>query len=113
MSDKVTVKALDTFHISNVSSDNLVEGDVFLVSEQDAARLEKQGLAERGGTTSKAINAEGGNPDLRPDTREEIDAERGFEAGKGLIGAPANKMADAPANKATSTAPARTARKGK
>jgi hypothetical protein len=27
------MKALDTLHISNVHADNLVEGDVFIVSE--------------------------------------------------------------------------------
>lgn len=85
MSDRVTMKALDTMHISNVSAENLVEGDAFTVSETDAKRLEAAGLAERGGTAAKAVNAEAATSD-RPDTREEIDADRGFKEGR-VIGA--------------------------
>ena len=106
MAEQVTMTALDTVHISNVSAENLQKGDVFIVSEADAKVLEANGAAERGGTASKAVNA--GNqsrPDLRPETREEIDAERGFEEGKGLIGAPANKArAAAPENAAAKPA---------
>lgn len=97
MSDKVTMTALDTFHISNVSAENLQAGDVFSVNEVDAKHLEKQGLAERAGSASKAVNAAGSSD--RADTREELDAERGEQ--KAIIGAPANKAeAAAPANNA-------------
>lgn len=70
------MKALDTLHMSNVHADNLVEGDVFLVSEAEAKHLEDRGLAERGGSASKAVNAHASEAS-RPDTREELDAERG------------------------------------
>lgn len=114
MSDKVTMKALDTFHISNVQADNLNEGDVFHVSEADAAILEKRGLAERGGAAKDAVNSVSETD--RPDTREELDAERGAKAEKA---APENKMEAAPANKTISAATAgsssrrATAKKGK
>jgi hypothetical protein len=110
MTDKVTMTARDTFHASNVQADNIVEGDVFQVSETDAKRLEAAGLAERGGTASKAVNAGAAASD-RQDTREEIDAERGFEEGKAIGAAPANKAESAaPANKAA-TAPKASGRK--
>jgi hypothetical protein len=104
MSDKVAMKALDTLHISNVHADNLVEGDVFLVSEDDAARLEKAGLAERGGKASDAVNSAEALAS-RPDTREALEKERG--GSKALIGG-------APANKAEAAAPEnKSAKKGK
>lgn len=112
MSDKVTMTAIDTLHISNVQADNLTEGDVFNVSEADAARLEKQGLAERGGTASKAVNADA-PASTRPETREETDAERGAKQAS----APANKAVAAPENKTISAdsaaSPPRRARKAK
>lgn len=113
MSDKVTMKALDTLHISNVQADNLQAGDVFVVTESDAKALEKQGLAERGGTASNAVNADRFG---RPDPREDRDADREAKAEKA---APANKMEAAPANKTISVATAASssrrvsARKGK
>jgi hypothetical protein len=109
MTDKVTMKALDTFHASNVRADNLQEGDVFLVSETDAKALEQRGLAVRGGKASDAVNPEADSA-ARADTREELDAERGFEEGKAIGAAPTNKMANPPANKA---APKSAAAKGK
>jgi hypothetical protein len=103
MSDKVTMKALDTLHISNVQNDNINEGDVFIVTENDAKALEKRGLAERGGSASKALNADRAETS-RPETREEIEAERGAKSEKA---APANKAeASAPANKTISAATA-------
>lgn len=110
MSDKVTMKALDTMHISNVRADNLQAGDVFTVSESDAKRLEASGLAERGGTVGSAVNADAATTD-RPDTREEIDAERGFKEGKAISAAPANKMVEETANKAITTRPAKASRR--
>lgn len=98
MADKVTMTALDTMHVSNVRAENLQAGDVFHVIEADAKRLEAAGLAERGGKASDAVNASVAAD--RPDTREEIDAERGFEEGKAIGAAPANKAEKAaPANK--------------
>jgi hypothetical protein len=92
MADKVTMTALDTFHASNVQADNLQEGDVFIATETDAKALEARGLAERGGTASKAVNAPRDDAAAaRPETREEIDAERGFAEGKAISAAPANK----------------------
>lgn len=108
MADKVTMTALDTFHVSNVQADNLGEGDVFLVNETDAKHLEKLGVAERGGSASKAVNADRAASD-RPDTREEIDAERGVKAEKA---APENKMEAAPANKTISAATAGSSSRG-
>jgi hypothetical protein len=113
MSDKVTMTALDTLHISSVHADNLVEGDTFRVSEADAKHLESMGVAERGGSASKAVNAEA-SESSRPDTREELDAERG-EA-KAIVGAPANKMQAASENKtvfAASSSRGAAKRKGK
>lgn len=110
MADKVTMTALDTIHVSNVRSENLVEGDVFQVIEADAKRLEDAGLAERGGTASKALNADSVTSD-RPDTREEIDKDRGFEEGKAISAAPANKALSTPQNKTASAA--KSAKKGK
>jgi hypothetical protein len=101
MADRVTMKALDTMHISNVQAGNLTEGDVFTVSEAEAKILEDRGLAERGGTASKAVNADAASTD-RPDTREEIDAERGLAEGKAIGAAPANKQVDVTANKTIS-----------
>jgi len=113
MSDKVTMTALDTMHISNVSANNLQKDDVFTVSESDAKRLEAAGLAERGGTASKAVNVEPVASD-RPDTREEIDAERGQADGaKAISAAPANKAVAASDNKAAITTPAKSAAKRK
>lgn len=110
MSDVVTMKVLDTFHASNIQADNLVAGDVINVTETDAKHLERQGLAERGGTASKAVNAEAATID-RPDTREELDAERDFVEGKAISAAPANKALAGAENKTTETA--RTTRRGK
>jgi hypothetical protein len=113
MADQVAMKVLDTMHMSNVSADNLVEGDVILVSEADAKNLEDRGLAERGGTASKAVNTP--NPDApAPLSREALEEERG-QAAKAISAAPANKMEAAPANKAVSaaSAPAKASRKGK
>lgn len=108
--DKVTMTAKDTFHASNVSSNNLLEGDVFLVSERDAKELESRGLAERGGSASKAVNADSfGSPSGRPETREEIDAER---EGKAIKAAPENKAHDKAPISAV-TAPAKTKAKAK
>lgn len=76
MADRVPMKALDTMHMSNVHADNLVEGSVFLVSEAEAKHLEDRGLAERGGKASDAVNAHVVEAS-RPDSREELDAERG------------------------------------
>lgn len=102
MADKVAMKALDTLHMSNVHAENIMAGDIILVSEADAKHLEDRGLAERGGSASKAINAPRDEaPAVRANTREELDAERGET--KALIGAPANK-GDAPTIK---RAPAR------
>jgi hypothetical protein len=91
MADQVTMKALDTLHISNVQTDNINEGDVFIVSESHAKELEKRGLAERGGSASKALNADRGGS-TRPETREELDADRGVKAEKA---APENKAISA------------------
>jgi hypothetical protein len=98
MADQVTMTALDTMHISNVQNENISEGDVFIVTESDAKELEKRGLAERGGSASKALNADRGSSS-RPETREELDAERGLKAEKA---SPANKMLGEPANKTIS-----------
>ena len=46
---KVTMKALDTMHISNVQADNLLAGDKFDISEAEAKMLEDRGLAKRVG----------------------------------------------------------------
>lgn len=114
---QVTMKALDTLHISNASADNLVAGDVFTVSEAEAIDLERRGLAERGGSASKAVNAAAAATD-RPDTREALDAERGGGSAT-VIGAPAAKKERAPTNKNAGPAPANKAarppraRKGK
>lgn len=103
MADSVTMKVIDTFHMSNVQAEALRPGDVVTVSEADAKMLEGRGLAERGGTASKAVNADAEATD-RPETREEIDAERGFAEGKAIAAAPANKAMDsAPADKAATT----------
>jgi hypothetical protein len=96
MSDKVTMKALDTVHMSNVSPENLVEGDVFQVSEAEAKILEDRGVAERGGKAADAVNSEAAIA-ARPDTREALDAERGAKAEKA---APENKMISAASVKA-------------
>jgi hypothetical protein len=97
MTDKVTMKALDTMHMSNVRADNLVAGDVFIVSEADAKMLEDRGLAERGGKAADAVNGPDAPP--RPDSREALDEERGTAA-KAISAAPQNKMqVTAPANK--------------
>jgi hypothetical protein len=88
MKDRVAMKALDTMHMSNVHPDNLVEGDVFLVSEAEAKLLEERGLAERGGSASKAVNSPA-RVAARPDTREALEAERGSKA---ISAAPRNKM---------------------
>lgn len=103
MADTVTMKVLDTFHMSNIQSDNLVAGDIITVTETDAKHLEKLGVAERGGTAAKAVNVDA-SPSDRADTREDLDAERGFEEGKAIGLAPANKMETAPANKTVSAA---------
>jgi hypothetical protein len=55
MSDKVTMTALDTLHISNVHADNLVEGDTFRVSEADA----KFTTGYPGGAGRRARRSEG------------------------------------------------------
>jgi hypothetical protein len=88
MSDKVAMKALDTMHMSNVSPENLNEGDVFLVSEAEAKLLEDRGLAKRGGKAADAVNSAAALA-ARPDTREALEAERG---GKAVRAAPRNKM---------------------
>lgn len=100
MTERVTMTALDTMHISNVQADNLKEGDVFTCTEQEAKQLEQRGLAERGGKASDAVNGTAAAP--RPDTREELDAERG-DGPKAISAAPENKMVAAPPNKAAST----------
>lgn len=97
MTDKVTMTALDTMHISNVRADNLEEGDVFHVSEADAKRLEDAGLAKRGGKASDAANVDSAAD--RAETRADIDKERGFAEGKAIGAAPENKMVSEPANK--------------
>jgi hypothetical protein len=97
MSDKVAMRALDTLHMSNVSADNLKEGDVFLVSEADAKIIEDRGLAERGGKAADAVNSDAAVA-ARPDTREALDAERGAKAEKA---APENKMISAASVKAS------------
>lgn len=99
----VTMKALDTLHISNVQADNLVEGDVFIVNEAEAKHLEDMGVAERGGKEADAVNS-AEKIASRPDTREELEAERGAKAEKA---APANKAeAAAPQNKTISASTA-------
>jgi hypothetical protein len=103
MADKVPMKALDTMHMSNVSPENLSEGDVFLVSEAEAKIMEERGLAERGGKASDAVNSEAALA-ARPDTREALDAER---EGKAVEAAPENKMISA----ASVKAPAKRGRK--
>jgi hypothetical protein len=110
MTDKVTMKALDTMHMSNVRADNLVAGDVFIVSEADAKMLEDRGLAERGGKAADAVNGPDAPP--RPDSREALEEERGTAA-KAIGAAPANKMQAAPANKTISaaSAPAKSSRR--
>lgn len=92
---KISMKALDTMHMSNVHADNLSAGDVFLVNEDEAKSLEDRGLAERGGKAADAVNA-GAVAQSRPDTREELDAERGgktvsVSANKAVVAAPENK----------------------
>jgi hypothetical protein len=54
----------------------LSKASVFLVSEAEAKHLEDRGLAERGGKASEAVNAHASEAS-RPDSREELDAERG------------------------------------
>jgi hypothetical protein len=97
MADKVTMKALDTMHMSNVHADNLNAGDVFQVNEADAKILEHRGLAERGGKAADAVNSEE-RVAARPETRAEIDAERGGKEAS----APENKMVAASENKTVS-----------
>jgi hypothetical protein len=83
MADNVPMKALDTMHMSNVSPENLTEGDVFLVSEAEAKIIEERGLAERGGKAADAVNSEAALA-ARPDTREALDAERERKAERPL-----------------------------
>lgn len=53
MADKVSMKALDTLHISNVQADNICEGETFEVPEDEAKRLEDRGLAKRVGAKAE------------------------------------------------------------
>jgi len=46
---RITMKALDTLHVSSVGPDCLAPGDEFTVGETDATSLEKRGLAVRTG----------------------------------------------------------------
>jgi hypothetical protein len=109
MADQVAMKVLDTMHMSNVSADNLVEGDVILVSEADAKNLEDRGLAERGGTAAKAVNTP--NPDApAPLSREALEEERG-QAAKAISASPENKMVE-PDNKAATSRRAAARKRG-
>lgn len=47
---RVTMKAVDTLHLSTVGPDNILPGGTFEVGETDAKSLEDRGLAKRVGT---------------------------------------------------------------
>lgn len=51
---KIKMQALDTFHASNVQSDNLLKGDTFEINEGEAKQLEAAKLAKRVGTAKEA-----------------------------------------------------------
>lgn len=75
----VTMKAVDTLHISSVKADSLQPGEEFEVSGHIAEDLEKRGLAERVGEQAEQ-------------KADEV-SENKMEA------APANKAAKAPKSK--------------
>jgi hypothetical protein len=52
------MKAKDTLFISAVSSENILPGQEFEVSDAEAKRLEEAGLAEPAGGTKKAAAPE-------------------------------------------------------
>ena len=76
----VAMKATDTIHVSSAGAENILEGERFDVSEEEAKILEKRGLAKRVG---------------------------GEKAEKA---APANKMAEDPTNKVISAASVKSAK---
>lgn len=45
----VAMKATDTIHVSSAGAENILEGEKFDVSEEEAKILEKRGLAKRVG----------------------------------------------------------------
>lgn len=45
----VEMKATDTIHVSSAGAENILEGDKFEVSEEEAKSLERRGLAKRVG----------------------------------------------------------------
>lgn len=47
--NKVKMKALDTFHASNVQAENILAGDDFEINEVEAKQLEDRKLAKRVG----------------------------------------------------------------
>jgi hypothetical protein len=49
----VTMKAVDTIHISNAGPDNIEPGGTFEVGEGEAKILEDRGLATRVGTKAE------------------------------------------------------------
>lgn len=63
---RVTMKAIDTLHLSSVGPDNIEPGTEFEVGETDAVSLEKRGLAER---TGKAAPAPENKMDAAPENK--------------------------------------------
>lgn len=60
----VTMKAIDTLHVSSVSPHNLQPGEEFEVSKHIADDLEKRGLA-------KVVDADGGKAAPAPANKAE------------------------------------------
>lgn len=54
----VTMKAVDTLHLSNVGPDNIAPGGEFTVSETEAKQLEDRGLATRVGEAAEKPSPE-------------------------------------------------------
>lgn len=52
---RVTMKAIDTLHLSSVGPDNILPGAEFEVGETDAKALEGRGLAKRTGKAAPAL----------------------------------------------------------
>jgi hypothetical protein len=87
----VKMKALDTFHASNVQADNLVEGDTFTANEAEAKQLEQRGLAKRIGSAKAESEA--------PASK----AEKAAPENKIISAAPADKGAQPITKPATAT----------
>jgi len=79
----VTMKAVDTLHISEVGPHSILADEEFVVSKHTAADLEERGLATRIGDAPE--------PAAEPAPEPEIKADPPVE----------NKMEPAPANKSS------------